>query len=138
MKRAVKVIPGDMTLLQAKVGIVVAVLFLLFGLVFGFVVLGDMPESEEGLRVLIGGFFLIWIVVCLSIIAIYLRLLARRQSQEGNSLLEFSLDEPTGSNTAKTGDFESRMRKLELLKRDRLITEQEYQTKRAQIINDKW
>jgi len=138
MKRDIKVIPGDMTLLQAKAGIVVAVLFLLFGLVFGFVVLGDMPESEEGLQVLIGGFFLIWIVVCLSVIAINLRLLARQQSHEENSLLKFSFDEPTGSNTAETDDFESRMRKLERLKRDRLITEQEYQTKRARIINDKW
>ncbi|MFN3995569.1 MAG: SHOCT domain-containing protein [bacterium] len=35
-------------------------------------------------------------------------------------------------------DFETRLRKLESLKRDGLITEEEYQRKRKEIMDEKW
>jgi len=48
MTRNVHVIPGGLAAQQAKVGIVVFVLFLLFGQVFGLIVLKETPDSESG------------------------------------------------------------------------------------------
>jgi len=38
----------------------------------------------------------------------------------------------------ETENFESRLRKLESLKKDGLITEEEYQQKRGEIMKEKW
>jgi hypothetical protein len=35
-------------------------------------------------------------------------------------------------------DFESRLRKLESLKKDGLITDEEYQQKQGEIMKEKW
>jgi hypothetical protein len=35
-------------------------------------------------------------------------------------------------------DFETKLRKLESLKKDSLITEEEYKVKRKEIMNEKW
>ncbi|MFD2611155.1 SHOCT domain-containing protein [Paenibacillus gansuensis] len=37
-----------------------------------------------------------------------------------------------------TNDFESKLRKLEKLKQDGLISDEEYEDKRSQILNDIW
>lgn len=128
-----QVTPGGVTVLQAKTGMVVAVLFLVFGLVFGVVVMQETPSSESGLRLLQGGFFLIWVVVCVAMIVTYGRVLSRRPGE--NSLLEIT-DLPGDSGAA--GNFAERLRQLEGLKRDGLISEEEFQAKRAQILGEKW
>jgi hypothetical protein len=138
MARRVHVTPGSLTSLQAKVSIVVVGLFLLFGLVFGFVVLQDTSDSESGLRLLIGAFFLIWVVVCLSMIVFFARLASKQKNPQDNSLVDISFEETRDISTTASGDFESRLRKLAQLKEDGLITEEEYRGKRAQILNDKW
>jgi hypothetical protein len=132
------VTPGGLASLQAKVGIVVVVLFLFFGLVFGYVVLRETPDSESGLKLLISGFFLIWVVVCIIIIVIFLRVLSKKKHLREKSLVNLSIEETAEQEATKNGDFESRLRMLEQLKRDGLITEEEYQMKRAQILGDKW
>lgn len=135
--RKVHVTPGGLTTLQAKIGIVVAALFLLLGLVFGVVVgLENTSSSEGGLMILQGVFLLIWVVVCLSIIVFYARLLSKKTPAQ-NSLLDVHL-ENTVDTVTNTGDFESRLRKLEQLKRDGLITELEYVAKREKILQEKW
>lgn len=138
MTDKVHVTPGVLTLLQAKAGLVVAVLFLLFGLVFAVVVFLDTPSSEGGLIIVQMAFLLIWIAGCLSLIVLYARLLAKGKTLAQNALIDVHLAETTGSPTAGTGDFEERLRQLERLRKDGLITEAEYQGKRKQILQEKW
>ena len=138
MTRNVHVTPGGLAARQAKVGIVVFVLFLLFGLVFGFIVLKETPDSESGQKFLMGAFFLIWAAVCISIIVIFKRILSKQKNPQEKSLVDLNFEEPRGSLPVGNGDFESRIRKLENLKRDGLITAEEYQAKRARILSEKW
>jgi len=135
MAQKIHVTPGGLTRTAAKAGIITAGLFLLFGMGFGFVVLSDMPDSETGLKLLVGAFFCLWVVVCITMIVMYLRLLSKPTNFEGNSLvdLDYAKTSDTGS-----GDFDARLRKLEQLKRDALITETEYLGKREQILGEEW
>ncbi len=85
-----------------------------------------------------GAFFLIWVVVCISMIVTFSRLLSKKKTSQEKSLVDFCFEEPRDRNMNKSADFETRLRKLEQLKQDGLITEEEYQNKRAQIMNEKW
>ncbi|HBI15954.1 MAG TPA: hypothetical protein DDY20_10655 [Desulfobulbaceae bacterium] len=125
-----QVTPGGLTVLQAKIGIVVVALFLLFGLGFGFVVLQEAPDSEIGLKLLIGLFFLVWVVACLAIIVFYVRMLSKRASPTDSSLIDIHLE--------KTSGFDERLRALEALKNDGLLSEMEYRAKREQIMKQPW
>lgn len=139
MARQVHVTPGGLTSLQAKIGIVVGTMFLLFGLAFGFVALQDIPGSEVGLRLLLGMFFLLWLVACSTMIVFYVRLLKKPKNHGENSFVDFQFEETTESLASAGGtDFEVRLRKLEGLKRDGLISETEYLSKREQILREKW
>lgn len=123
--------PGGIVARQAKAGIVVAALFLIFGLVFAGVVLRESSSSEPGMSLLIGAFFLIWVVVCLVLIVSFARVL-----RAGGGACADSLGEVVVEGSAE--DFETRLRRLESLRRDRLITEEEYQDKRSRILGEKW
>jgi len=138
MTKKVHVTPGGLTILQAKAGLLVAVLFLLFGLIFAVVVVLDTPSSEGGLLILQSVFFLIWVAACLSIIVFYARLLSKGRTVAQNSLIDLHLAEPTEPPTPGTGNFEERLRQLERLRKDGLITEAEYQDKREQILQERW
>ena len=134
-----QVTPGGLTVLQAKVGIVVAALFLLFGLIFGFVVMQDMPSSESGLQLLTGAFFLIWTVACVGSILFYVRIISKPRFPGDNSLIDINIEEQGAAKAADSdSDFASRLRRLEELKRDGLISEAEYRDKREQILGEKW
>lgn len=139
MPNKVHITPGSLTKTQAKAGIVVAALFLLFGLGFGFVVFQETPDSETGLKVLMGGFFLIWVVACISMVIFYVRILSKSNNPEAQSLVDVHF-EASGvvDTTGCVSDFAGRLRHLEDLKRDGLITEAEYRDKRAQIMEEKW
>lgn len=43
-----------------------------------------------------------------------------------------------GRCTAGSTDFEDRLRKLDALRRDGLITDSEYQAKRSEIVAERW
>lgn len=138
MAQKIHVTPGGVTRAAAKAGIFTAALFLLFGLVFAFVSLSDMPDSETGLKLLVGVFFCIWVVVCISMIVIYLRILSKPTDSGGNSLVDLDFAKTGETGDTGSGDFDARLRKLEQLKRDALITESEYLGKREQILREKW
>lgn len=138
MTRKVQVTPGSLTSLQAKMSIVVVGLFLVFGLVFGFVVLQESSGSEPGQELLIGAFFVIWSVACLSMIVFLARMLSNRKDPAGNSVVDLYIEAPPNRPMTASGDFESRLRKLAKLQKDGLITDEEYRVKRAQILADKW
>lgn len=132
MSKNIQIAPGRLTASQAKGGIVVVSLFLLFGLVLGAAVLVD---SSEGLDFILpmSAFLVIWVAACVSIIICFSRLLKSARKSSPYSLAEIRV---TGD--ASPADFETRLRRLESLKKDGLVSEEEYQVKRAEILGERW
>lgn len=135
--RKTHVTPGRVMKMQARAGIVVAGLFLLFGLALGLVVYRETPRSETGLSLLLLGFLLIWSAGCVTLIVFYGRLLRRHSRPDDDSLVELCESGLERSATAGSS-FDSRLRKLEQLKNEGLISEQEYREKRAGMMAEKW
>lgn len=146
MTNKVHVTPGGLTVLQARIGIVVAAAFLIFGLAFGAVVLPG-ASGEPGLGILMLLFLLIWVGVCIAMIMTYSRVLSRGGAPADRSIVDLQIespprfqgpDSPRSDGAAAVGDFEERLRKVEALKRDGLLSESEYRDKREQILREKW
>jgi hypothetical protein len=136
MSKKLSVKPGELTRPASIVAIVVAAGFLIFGLVLASVGFRE-NENEPVLRLLILLFGLIWVAVCIGLIVLNARLLNRKGSAGSQSLFEI---ETEGDGAAgNVGDnFDSRLRKLEGLRKDGLITEDEYRRKRGEIMGRKW
>jgi hypothetical protein len=117
------------TKLTGVVLIVTGAAFLLFSIV-------PFSAAEGESRPFVAIFGVIWILGCLSFIAYGIYILASKKPSsgvvydvEGNAL---------GKGPDSSDDFETRIRKLEKLKEDRLITEEEYKIKRAKIMKEPW
>lgn len=109
--------------------VVMGVLFLGFGLVL--VSLGDTDEREVLLAR--GLFALIWTVGCLGMVGYGLSvLLRRRPPAEMTVSIEETADGGAPSN------FDSRLRRLTALRKDGLISPEEYDAKRAEIMGERW
>lgn len=110
----------------------------IIGLGFGIVFLASAP-SEPGPDGFRKFFFLIWFLLCGGIIVYYARNLASF-SKEGapsvpltaTDVVEMEPDE------ACAMDFAERLRKLEGLRKDGLVSEEEFQRKRREIMEEKW
>ena len=124
-----RVTPGKLTVTQARVGVVVVGLMLFWGLGFGLDVLSETPESEGGLKIMISLFFLVWAVACGAILLSFLRVARQRGSASPESFLDVEY---------QGADFDDRLRKLEILRREGLVTEDEYTVKRSEIMAEKW
>lgn len=133
MTREIHVTPGNLSVTQARIGIVIGVLFLLFGLALAVVVGLEASPNELGLLIAQVAFFIVWIAGCIAIIVFYVRILKGRHSVQQNALLNVHVEDG-----GTTGDFETRLRQLERLRRDGLISDAEYQDKRAQIMQERW
>jgi uncharacterized membrane protein YccC len=136
MARNLQVTPGALARTQAKGGIFISAAFLVFGLVFAAVVIPEQVGPEPGLALLMGLFFLVWVGVCATLIVHYARLMSGRGAPSDRSILEVRVEGADGE--APAPDFEARLRKLEALRRDGLITEAEHAAKREEILREKW
>jgi len=126
--------PGQISAASAKFGIVLGALFLIFGLVFFAVVFPGISEPE--LKILVPAFFLVFSGGCIAIMVVNWRMLKAGEKSSDNSLLEFRFE--PDSPDKEPGDFAERLRKLDGLKKDGLITEAEYRSKREGILREKW
>lgn len=115
--------PPTRTILLAQ--IILAVLFLPFGMVFVIV-------SEGEARPLIIMFAVIWAAGCIAIIVTAVK--ALRLVKEGK--IEIAEIAVTTGETESA--FAVRLRDLEALKKDGLVSDGEYQRKRAEIMQEKW
>ncbi len=139
MVRKVHVTPGKLSRLQAKFGILVAALFLVFGVVLVGSGWQEVGAAEVGLLVALGLFATIWIVACASIIVLFTRVLRRSPEPGANSLVDLEFeDAPDERAQDAPGDFSERLRSLEALKKDGLVSDSEYRQKRAGILGEKW
>jgi hypothetical protein len=108
------------------------------GMGFGLVFLASVP-SEPGPDGFRNFFFLIWFLVCGGMIVYYARNLASFRKEEAarvpltaSEVVELEQDE------ACAVDFAERLRKLEGLRKDGLVSEEEFQAKRREIMGEKW
>ena len=125
MSQKMQVKPTKPTLVM---GLIVAVAMLIFGVFFFNAVLSD-SSSERGPAV---GFMALWFLVLGVIIVYYVFFL---RSRKGVVEIETETAPPT---TDAPPDFDARLRKLEGLKKDGLVTDDEYRAKRAEILGEKW
>jgi len=135
-KRVVSVKPSPGA---AAAGMVIAALFMVFGL--GLIYVGISENGgEPGLQIIIGLFGVIWAVACGAIFVFYVRIYKywAAHPQKGlNTIATFEVTDATGEE-ADEPDFDARLRKLEALKRDGLVTKEEYDGKRKEIMKEKW
>ena len=120
--------------LASVVGIVAGIVFLAFGLLL----MADDTENAGG-QELINMFKVIWVVFCIGIIVYNFKNLSTFSSQDKERLaptagevIEIEPGEPGAM------DFETRLRKLEALRRDGLVNEEEFKKKRREIMDEKW
>jgi hypothetical protein len=80
----------------------------------------------------------VWILAAVSITGFHAYNLF---TQQGASIIDVDFQAGGGadpSEPVESGDFDSKLRKLAALKADGLITEEEHQKKRAEILDRKW
>jgi hypothetical protein len=116
--------PPTRTMLWAQV--ILGVLFLLFGLVL-------FKASEGEAQPFVAIFAVIWVIGCITIILTGVQALGLVKKGK------IEIVELGGvTNGESEGGFAVRLRDLEALKRDGLISNGEYQIKRAEIMQEKW
>lgn len=102
--------------------IIIVPLFMLFGLSFVF-----LAEGEAVIFVIM--FVFIWETACIAILANAIKLL--RQGK-------LEIAEMSGVEDIKEEDFSRKLRDIESLKKDGLLSDDEYRRKREEILNKKW
>lgn len=128
--------------LASVIGIVFGIVFLFFGF---FLITGnsDQPAGayapEPGGSSFMAVFLVIWVIVCLGIVVYNLKNLSSYSRRERERIPLTSEDvveiEQDGGQAM---DFAERLRKLEGLRQDGLLSEAEFQAKRRQILEEKW
>ena len=83
---------------------------------------------------LMGIFGAIWTGIALVITTYYIYNVF---SEQGVSIYDIEFD-PGPQNQATNENFDTKLRKLAKLKEDRLISEEEYQQKRAEVMQQQW
>ena len=112
-------------------GIVVAAAMFIFGLIF----MGLLREDNSQIGII---FMIFWLFAMLTIIATFsYNLINYDKSTSSISGEEIELPDSFLSNEKKS-DFDARLYKIEKLKNEGLITDNEYADKRKEIMNEKW
>jgi hypothetical protein len=113
-------------------GLVVVIAFLAFGIFF-FTLLSGESDAYIGQT-----FLVIWFIVVLVIGGILVNNLINYDKNPGSSIAE-EIEMPDALNTRDIGiSFDDKLRKIESLRKEGLISEQEYQSKRQEIMQQKW
>ncbi len=119
--------------LASIITIVMLSLFLIFGIFFM-----TIPD-DEGMG--FGNMFvIIWILFCIGGIIYSIINLTTYSKSEKERIPVTSGDiiEIVEEKEAGKVDFEAKLRKLESLRKDNLISEEEYMIKRKEIMDEKW
>ena len=113
------------TPVMSRMGIIVGAAFFIFGLIF----LAVLIKEGSGIGVI---FMIFWLFVVGIIIAFNAYNLVRRKD-----IVDIET-ESEGRVNDPGPDFDSKLRKLEGLKKDGLISEEEFRIKRDEIFRQKW
>jgi hypothetical protein len=114
------------------VGLIVIIAFLAFGIFF-FTLLSGEPDAYIGQI-----FLIIWIIIVLVIGGSFVNNLINYDKNPGSSVAQ-EIEMPEAFNSREIGiSFDDKLRKLESLRKEGLISEQEYAVKRQEIMQQKW
>jgi hypothetical protein len=114
-------------------GFIIGIAFLVFGIVF-YLVLRPGMDFEDGSGYLISLFFVVWILA-VGFIALFN---ARNYfGNRGVAMLDVEV-ESEKSEIQGQENVEIRLRRLERLRGDNLITETEFLQKREELLREKW
>lgn len=114
------------------VGLIVIIAFLAFGIIF-FTLLSGEPDAYIGQI-----FLVIWIIVVLVIGGSFVNNLINYDKNPGSSVAQ-EIEMPEKFNVGEIGiSFDDKLRKLENLRKEGLISEKEYAAKRQEIMQQKW
>lgn len=120
----------------SALGAVVALGMGIFGLLILVPTLGSSGGRFGGPG---AAFAILWVIVTFGMAAFYGY---NALSDRGVSLVDIDPttrpSRPAGGDGGGQPDFETRLRKLDSLRRDGLITDSEYQEKRAAILAERW
>jgi len=125
MSRKVYLKPPALTRTMLWAQIIIAVLFLPWGGIMLYLADGDA-------RPYAAFFAVVWTAVIISLIVFAVKSL--KLAKEGK--IEIAAIDTSTEGTES--DFAVRLRDLEALKKDGLISDGEYQSKRAEIMQEKW
>ena len=93
MTKNVSVTPGAITVLGARIGAIIAALFLILGVTFAYVVLQDLGSDDSGERLMTIMFFVVFIVGCALIFVMYLRIGFAKGPARDNSFINLEFEE---------------------------------------------
>jgi len=108
--------------------IVIGALFMAFGIGFFIAIQKELGEAMPFVAL----FFLLWLAACAAIIVHAVKTL--KLLRKG----EIEIAEITSVDRDAENGFATKLHDLELLKKDGLISDDEYQKKRAEIMQEKW
>jgi hypothetical protein len=112
------------------VGIIVAIFFLLFAAIFFYLMV------EE--RSVVGQLFLLFFMLML-LLMIGVQVYNLRKYNSSSDMTVNTIEMPDFKIEKKSElPFDEKLRKLEQLKRDGLLSTEEYEAKRSEILNEKW
>lgn len=113
------------------IGIIVSVFFLIFGIAFFAVLVNEGSLIGQG-------FMVFWTIMILIMGGTFIHSLINYNKNEKISIAEVvDLPETINKNATEI-PFDEKLRKLEELKNEGLISEREYDEKRKEIFNLKW
>jgi competence protein ComGC len=111
--------------MASLMGIVVGFAFLIFGIIFLFFLIQE--DSTIGIVFMIFWFFIVGAIIFFN----FYNLIKQKD------VIDIETENLSSANDSGL-DFESKLRKLESLKKDGLISEEEFCKKRDEILNQKW
>ncbi|MBE0539160.1 MAG: hypothetical protein IH620_05560 [Ignavibacterium sp.] len=116
--------------------IVVLIFFLIFGIGFAFLVGNVLAENDAPalMSMVFYLFIFIWIGTVVIMLIYYVK---NYNSGKGISILDINTEEES-TKVNRDRSPSVRLRELELLKKEGLITDKEYELKRSEILSDKW
>jgi hypothetical protein len=126
--------------LVSTIQLVMGIVFLIFGIAL---MSSGGIEAGPG-QTALSLFLIIWILACLGIIIYSLLNLLSFKDYKVKPTATDVLEIEEKSVTQETErfqqplDFETKLRKLESLRKDGLLTEEEYQSKKKEILDQKW
>jgi hypothetical protein len=114
------------------VGIIVVIAFIVFGIFF-FSLLSGEPDAGIGQT-----FLTIWMFVLLIIGGVFVNNLINYDKNPGASVAE-EIDMPGAINTHEVEiSFDEKLRKIDKLRKQGLISDAEFEAKRQEIMQQKW
>jgi hypothetical protein len=116
--------------LSAVAILVFCFLMLIFGLFF---LMGQLPDEPLALF-----FQFLWFIFCIGGIIYSIVILGSYSKDDKTEIPLAASDVIEIQEENRSLDFDERLRKLESLKNDNLITEEEYNHKRQEILREKW